>query len=569
VLDFHEIRLNNFRSYRGEHTFVFPEEPGLYFITGQNKQDVRLESNGAGKSTLLDAIYWCLYGRSLRGLRGPDIITWGEKSAWVTLRMTVGDELFKIARAQAPNSLTLNGKVVEQDAINKAIRLNAEAFTYAVIMPQFGSSFFELTPALKLNIFSQILELEFWLKKSNEARSMSDSLQREIEKLTTQIDLKNQHLVEDGTEIVVLKEKDQKFAAEQKAKIKQLSIDIENYDAQLDEIAERIGVTSEAFESVTVKAHKLSKSVGEAKVRLSEAERELKRLKTLGATCPTCHQQIDQKGVYERKMGLEEAISELKGAANDAAIDKLNEEKTSLSNRLATLKTNYKLGQRDRYNAYEKLEETRKRANPYAELIETKKLAARQLRAELREYEALKGDLQREHNAVGYWVSGFKKLRLYVIEETLKTFEIEANSSLAALGLPDWRIELDVERENKSGGVTKGFTVLVHAPKASGPVKWESWSGGETQRLQLAGDLGLANLIMTQAGLESKVEFFDEQSKHLSQAGVYDLAEVLQQRALSMGKWIFLVDHHTIEFGGFAGVYKVTKDETGSEISHV
>ena len=174
--------------------------------------------------------------------------------------------------------------------------------------------------------------------------------------------------------------------------------------------------------------------------------------------------------------------------------------------------------------------------------------------------------LTADHEAVSFWVAGFKRVRLLIIEETLRTLEVEVNNSLTNLGLVGWQVEFDVERENKAGGVTKGFVVLVKAPGHTEPVRWEAWSGGEAQRLQLAGDLGLANLIMRQAGLYSTVEFHDEPSKHLSKAGLMDLAETLHQRAIDDGKRIFLVDHNMPEFGEFAGVITVTKGAEGSAI---
>ena len=70
----------------------------------------------------------------------------------------------------------------------------------------------------------------------------------------------------------------------------------------------------------------------------------------------------------------------------------------------------------------------------------------------------------------------------------------------------DWRIEFDVERETKAGGISKGFVVFVHPSDKADPVRFEAYSGGETQRLRMAGDLGLANLIMERAGLTNTLE---------------------------------------------------------------
>src|SRR6516164_10253421 len=70
ALRFKYVELYNFKSYRGTHKFTFPQDPGLYLITGKNLIQPRLGSNGVGKSTLLDAIFWALYGRTPRGC-GP------------------------------------------------------------------------------------------------------------------------------------------------------------------------------------------------------------------------------------------------------------------------------------------------------------------------------------------------------------------------------------------------------------------------------------------------------------------------------------------------------------------
>ena len=171
-----------------------------------------------------------------------------------------------------------------------------------------------------------------------------------------------------------------------------------------------------------------------------------------------------------------------------------------------------------------------------------------------------------DHAGVSFWISGFKRVRLFLIEEAIKQLELEINNNLGSLGLMDWAVTLDVERENKSGGITKGFTVLVQPPDSDKPVKLESYSGGETQRLLLAGNLGLANLIMERAGLYNTIEFFDEPSQHLSAEGLLDLTETLYQRAIDSKKRIFVVEHKLLDYP-YTGTFTVVKDQKGSKIS--
>jgi DNA repair exonuclease SbcCD ATPase subunit len=206
------------------------------------------------------------------------------------------------------------------------------------------------------------------------------------------------------------------------------------------------------------------------------------------------------------------------------------------------------------------------RTNPYMQEIAVKKDRLNLKQTQLKTVSDLIDRYEKDRIAVNFWITGFKRVRLFLVEQTLRQLEVEVNNNMASLGLNDYRIEFDVERENKSGGVTKGFTVLVYSPDHDKPVRWEAWGGGVTHRLRLAGDLGLANLIMERAGLTGSVEFYDEPSRHLSQEGLLDVAETLHQRALTGNKRVFLVDHASIDFGDFAGCYFITKTADGSQI---
>ena len=47
---------------------------GLLLIEGQNDDDESANSNGAGKSSLVDALCWCLFGVTARGVSGDAVI---------------------------------------------------------------------------------------------------------------------------------------------------------------------------------------------------------------------------------------------------------------------------------------------------------------------------------------------------------------------------------------------------------------------------------------------------------------------------------------------------------------
>ncbi|UUZ75419.1 ATP-binding protein [Polaromonas sp. P1(28)-13] len=47
---------------------------GLLLIQGENRDDTSAKSNGAGKSSIVDALCWCLYGETARGVSGDLIV---------------------------------------------------------------------------------------------------------------------------------------------------------------------------------------------------------------------------------------------------------------------------------------------------------------------------------------------------------------------------------------------------------------------------------------------------------------------------------------------------------------
>jgi len=605
VFDIHQIWLDNFKSFRGKHTFRFPEETGLYFVTGKNEDSPRLGANGIGKSTLLDAIYWCLYGRTLRGLKANDVITWDEKTCTVSLTMQVGEIPFKVTRGQSPNYLSIDGVKVEQEAVNDLIRLTPEAFVYGVMLPQFGQSFFELKPADKLTLFSQIMGLDYWLERSEKAATTTKQFEDDIAAVSsaiatskrrkddTLIDLKtlerNAEMAEEAAKAAALAVK--KEAAALSAQIKIILDNFNDADAWHKELLAEVEIKEDSIEQMK-KVEKVyldrSKALHTERTTLGarmevafEAKELLNKLKDV---CPTCKQKVDKKHLNQERANLEKALEEHR-VAFDAMTKKWDiayrfYEKTMVSieeanNALKAVNRDVSKALVKKQTANSELSYLKSRKkdidgkvtvkeNPYRAMIESKLTQHDKLTKEIATGTQKLNDLNAQHAAAIYWVAGFKRVRLFIIEETLKALEMEVNSSLTSLGLVDWQIEFDVERENKSGGVTKGFVVFVRSPDHPEPVRFESWSGGETQRLQLAGDLGLANLIMQQAGLVSTIEMLDEPSEHLSTEGVMDLVETLAQRAIHDDKRILLVDHRTIDFSGFTDTINIIKTEDGS-----
>lgn len=167
-----------------------------------------------------------------------------------------------------------------------------------------------------------------------------------------------------------------------------------------------------------------------------------------------------------------------------------------------------------------------------------------------------------------YWVKGFKNVKLFAVSAALNELEAEVNNALDGLGLGGWEVEFDVDKATKSGTFSKGFFAFISGPDNPEPVKWEAWSGGESQRLRLAASLGLANMIRASKGLDLPFEIWDEPSQWMSDAGINGLLDVLQRRARRLKRQIWLIDHRGLEYP-FDAAICVEKTHTGSTIHNV
>lgn len=72
---------------------------GLVMIAGENLDETSADSNGSGKSSLADALSWCLWGKTARGVTGDDVInTAAGKGCMVSVVCDDDGELYRVER---------------------------------------------------------------------------------------------------------------------------------------------------------------------------------------------------------------------------------------------------------------------------------------------------------------------------------------------------------------------------------------------------------------------------------------------------------------------------------------
>jgi DNA repair exonuclease SbcCD ATPase subunit len=607
------VALQGFGSFRRDAAFLFPKDPGLYLLKGENRVQPRLGGNGAGKSTLWAGICWVLYGKTPRGLRAGSIANWNrsELTSGVVDFEQYGT-MYSVQRSWDPNSLTIQegekGKrrVVAQDEVDKLVGATYDTFSHVALMSQFGQFFFDYTPTEKLAIFSGILNLEKWIGRSRGAAGELKDVVARLERsglrqarLEGRIDTLRKNVKH-------YRRLDASATQDQKANSKQLTEDIAKLEQEIVELqaedkelkAQRSKVF-QAYEDAERRLHDVDKERRSFREALSanQARREgfvdsrkAVRAKinglddTFKSGCPYCFSKLTDKGRERIRKKLRHELDCVHAFIwkADNAIDsdrsrlqELELELTAVSGRMskakaegdrlreqgnrATLQISRKTAELcDCEQALARVDEA---GTVYREALRTALSGLNKCKAQLALSRNKSGVLEKTKKRLQFWVDGFKDVRLWIVRRALDELEATTNNALPMLGLDGWRVTFDVERETASGSVSKGFSVFIQGPDAAEPVPWEAWSGGETQRLRIAGAIGLADFIYARTDFKPSIEVWDEPTNYLSPEGIDDLLDFFSTRARKQRRQVWVVDHRALNAGQFDRVYTVVKDE--------
>jgi len=182
------LTLDNFLSYRGEHTIEF-DGVTLAVLSGQN---------GAGKSSLVDAMRFALFGHTRGGLDG--VITEGEQACRVEFAFALGEGTYLVSRQRSRKGsgstllslqmsngdgwTVLDGKSVAetQRRIEQALRLTDDLFTVTACANQGNvAAFSQAKPAERKQVLSDILDLAAWERRADMTRQIGRDLAARIE----------------------------------------------------------------------------------------------------------------------------------------------------------------------------------------------------------------------------------------------------------------------------------------------------------------------------------------------------------------------------------------------------
>ena len=365
---FNSIKIKNFLSV-GKEPIEIVFKKGITLITGENKDTGG--KNGIGKSTISDAIYWCLFGNTIRDLKRDKIIhtkSKGECEAILNFKIESEDGIksYKIIRTIEPSKVSLfcNDEDITPSTIPATDELikhliggNEEVFQNSVIMSSNNTLPFMAQKKIDKRKFVEgILQLNIFSDMLLKVRSDYNDYKKEN-------DLLSNTFVNQQKNLEIFEKQKENGEEVKKAKIKTLEDKIEsnknvildlkiNSDLNLDEIKtnienieNKIKILETGFKKLNKENIKIINNKAKVFAEIQQLKKEKQKIIDKGNTCPVCNRDYCKEDIEAVKQKIQDLDSQIKEESknlkeifnkketNDSKIEEINEGVNKLKNK--------------------------------------------------------------------------------------------------------------------------------------------------------------------------------------------------------------------------------------------
>jgi DNA repair exonuclease SbcCD ATPase subunit len=566
---FQQLKIKNFLSV-GEEEVIINFSKGLHIITGINKDKID-RRNGVGKSTIADALFFAVFGTTVRDIKKefvPNNLTSGTCSVELSFNVNSpkGNDDFVVKRTLNPSKLSIikNGKDKTRDSIANTteyicavLSSSPELFHNCVIMTVNNTlPFMAKTKGEKRKFIEQIFNLQVFsdmlsiLKEDQNKVNKSfdienaklEVIKNTIEQYSKQKEVKTK---EKQNKIEALKTKivkNQFEVIELEKDLKKLDVlDFSSKKENLDKLQKTCKLVEEKIESLVIKTVEL-------KTDLKQKKTKFLQIGTDKDVCPTCLRPIEQKDredLLNIKKNLENEIKDHEERFNyetnevnsykhklengKSLISKLEEElsdlKSQIANKTYIIKRiqdlNYINGQLN-----ENINDISADNNPIDDFIKTAKEGYDQISTELENIKKVINLL----DAVKFVVSE-EGVKSYIVKKILQNF----NSKLAF-----YLKKLD---SNSICIFNEYFEEEILNEKGK-ICCYNNFSGAERKAIDLACLFSFMDMRKAQGNVHYNVSIYDELlDSSLDEKGVEIVLDILKERSIKFNECVMIISH--------------------------
>jgi DNA repair exonuclease SbcCD ATPase subunit len=211
--------------------------------------------------------------------------------------------------------------------------------------------------------------------------------------------------------------------------------------------------------------------------------------------------------------------------------------------------------------------------NPFIRQHTENEQAKKQIDFELQSLRTQHEDMVANQAYIDFWLNAFgpKGLKSYILDARLQELTDAVNQWVTVLtGGTIW-VEFSTQKKTRSKKLVNSPTVRICRWNPDGTIterNFNSWSGGEKQRISFAIDFGLSRLIAQRAKKSYNLLILDEVFQHLDQGGKEAVMDMLQSLAQEKSS-VFVVEHDTEFQSAFENRVIVRKKNRRSTIEEL
>ena len=311
------IEIQNFLSIKNINFTL--HDRGLVLIQGKNLDDNNFDSNGAGKTSLIEALSWVLFGKTVKGLKGDEIVhNKVKKNCSVKLSFTDDDNNnYLICRYRKDkvnknsvliykNDMELTGKSDKDttEYIESLFQMNYEVFTATLLYSSHSFKFTSSSDAEMKKSLDTMLNFEIWNKCLNEAKERKNIKQYELDTTTNNLNQCKSSKAALSTQLILLREKEEtskktwlKNKNNYLTKIQELTKELEKLisspidEAALNKYEDIISDLNDKMMSIQFKLNKYEKMLGD----INNTSTNISILQGSIKSCIKCSEDLKKK----------------------------------------------------------------------------------------------------------------------------------------------------------------------------------------------------------------------------------------------------------------------------------
>uniref|UniRef100_A0A6M3IV89 Putative ATPase domain containing protein n=2 Tax=viral metagenome TaxID=1070528 RepID=A0A6M3IV89_9ZZZZ len=574
---------------------------GMTLITGYD--DGGKDSNGSGKSTILNAVCWALFGRTLKGVQGQDVVQWEHKNCKVILILEGGGHVYEITRKLDSlifkiDKVSISGHHRDiQSSIEDSFKTNYALFIRSTAFSQSQVEFLAASgDADKKRLFKEILSLSRLDRAYERIKTRYETEYSKAERLESELGTNRRQKDNIEEKILKAQESHQSWEEDKATKIKEINTQknktppsAEPLNHELAELAAKVEETVNIQEQVkAIENRMLMLSMEE-----NQYSKEIKHIWDLiekgtdiGSRCELCGSIVNGKMLGAHKREMEDKITGLKTqreALMKEQIDakdrlqslyatKLQNEK--ISTRINELKTRLMLLEHE-WDYYKqtciaidsRVVAIEKGANPYEQYLTTFTQERDNLEDTIQSISKQFEETKKNIDTLAFlkFTLSREGVVSHIIEREYSTLVSYANRMLSDISGGKLRVEISPQKELKSGALKEEISISVYVNNNKTPY-W-GISDGQRQRVNIALLLALNKLCKMKGVNSFDFLLLDEVLDiSLAEGGQQDVLLLLKNYMRECHS-IILISHKDTFKSSFNSCLSVYRDHLG--ISHL